>query len=136
MHTDRITDKEQPAFWKQVQIQKRIWIKILGRKTAFKFDPNLFGAKPGLEKSDKFPKILICLDNLEREFRLAWLYGKIWSFIQASFDILKIMKRVFQFEFKLSQAHLPSIPRNYKMKHCRLHIIGCSENYGCYKADF
>jgi hypothetical protein len=38
------------------------------------------------------------------------------------------MRRVFEFEFKLNQVHLPSIPSNYKMKHCRLHITGCGEN--------
>jgi hypothetical protein len=52
---------------------------------------------------------------------------KFEVFILAS-DSLKIMKRVFEFEFVLNQVHLPLIPSNYKMKHCRLHIIGCSEN--------
>jgi hypothetical protein len=53
---------------------------------------------------------------------------KFEVFIQASFDSLKIMKRVFEFEFELNQVHLLSIPSNYKMKHCRLHIGGYSEN--------
>jgi hypothetical protein len=33
---------------------------------------------------------------------------------------LKEKKRVFEFEFKLNHVHLLLIPRNYKMKHCRL----------------
>jgi hypothetical protein len=48
--------------------------------------------------------------------------------IQASFDSLKIMKRVFEFAFELNQFHLSLIPSNYKMKHCRLHITGYSGN--------
>jgi hypothetical protein len=48
--------------------------------------------------------------------------------IQASFDSLKIMNRVFEFEFELNQVHLPSIPSNYKMKHCRSHITSCNKN--------
>jgi hypothetical protein len=37
-----------------------------------------------LEKSDKLPKLLICPDLAECEFRLAWLYGKIQSFHTSS----------------------------------------------------
>jgi hypothetical protein len=73
-------DMEQLSFWKKFQIRNIIWIKNPGSKTASKFDPNLFGVQTGLKKSDKFPKILICLSLLEHEFRLVWLYGEIWSF--------------------------------------------------------
>jgi hypothetical protein len=73
-------DMEQPCFWKQVQFQNRIWITILGSKTDFEFGPNLLGVQSHLERFDKFPKIIIFLDIPECEFRLAWLYGKIWSF--------------------------------------------------------
>jgi hypothetical protein len=31
-------------------------------KIAFEFGPNLFGVQTGLEKSDKFPKILFALN--------------------------------------------------------------------------
>jgi hypothetical protein len=54
--------------------------------------------------------------------------AKFEVFIQASFDSLKIIKRVFEFEFELNQVHLPSIPSKYKMKHYRLHITNYSEN--------
>jgi hypothetical protein len=45
LQSDRIEDKEQPFFWKPVQIQNRIRTKILGSKTAFEFGPNLLGFK-------------------------------------------------------------------------------------------
>jgi hypothetical protein len=54
--------KEQFSFWKKVQITNRIWIKILGIKTAFEFELNLLDIQTYLEKSYKFPKILIYLD--------------------------------------------------------------------------
>jgi hypothetical protein len=43
------------------------------------------GIQTFLEKSDKFPKILICL--IEYEFRLAWLYGKIKVSIHVLLDL-------------------------------------------------
>jgi hypothetical protein len=73
---DRMQDKEQLSFWKQVLIQN-IRTKIPTSKTAFEFGPNLLGVQTGLEKSDKFPKIVICLDLPECEFRLIGLYGGI-----------------------------------------------------------
>jgi hypothetical protein len=55
----RMEDMEQPCFWKQVQFQNRIWVTILGSKTDFEFGPNLLGVQSQLERSDKFPKIII-----------------------------------------------------------------------------
>jgi hypothetical protein len=72
-----VEDREQLSFWKQVQIRSTIRIKIPGRKTAFELEPNLLGVQTSLEKSNKFPNILICLDLPECEFGLAWLHGKI-----------------------------------------------------------
>jgi hypothetical protein len=63
-------NKEQLSFWTQVQIENRIQTKIPGSKTTFEFGPNLMGVQTDLEQSDKFPKILICLDLLDCEFRL------------------------------------------------------------------
>jgi hypothetical protein len=40
------------------------------------------------------------------------------------------MRRVFEFEFELNQVHLPLIPRNYKMKHRRLHIMAAVKTRG------
>jgi hypothetical protein len=79
LQSDRMKEKEQLSFWKQVQTQNRIWIKIPGRRPTFEFGSNLLGVQTCLEKSDNFPKILICLDLLDCEFRLTWLYDKIWS---------------------------------------------------------
>jgi hypothetical protein len=70
-------DREQFFFWKQVQIRNIIRTKILGRKTAFEFGPNLLGVQTGLGKFDKLLKILIFLDLPDCEFRLVWLYGEI-----------------------------------------------------------
>jgi hypothetical protein len=61
---------------KQVTIGNRILIKNPGKKTPFEFGPNLLGVQTYLEKSDKFPKIPICLCLPECEFRMAWWYGK------------------------------------------------------------
>jgi hypothetical protein len=41
-----------------------------------------------LEKSDKFPKILIYHALPEYEFRLAWLYAKIHVSIHVLLDLL------------------------------------------------
>jgi hypothetical protein len=73
----RAKDREQLSFWTQVQIQIRTRTKNPGSKTAFEFGPNLLGVQTGLEKSDKFPTILICLHLPDCEFRLIWLYGGI-----------------------------------------------------------
>jgi hypothetical protein len=81
---DRMEDKEQLSFWKKVKIQERIWIKNSESKTTFEFGPNLLGIQTCLGKSDKFPKIFVCPDPLECEFRMTWLYGKIWSFPKSS----------------------------------------------------
>jgi hypothetical protein len=81
---DIIEYKEQLSFWKQVQMQNRIRSKIPGSKNAFEFGPNLLGVQTGLEKSEKFSKILICLDLLDCEFRLPWLYCEILSFHTSS----------------------------------------------------
>jgi hypothetical protein len=74
------------------------------------------------------PKLLFALTF--QNMNLDWHGGmaKFEVFIQASFDSLKIIKRVFEFEFELNQVHLPSIPSKYKMKHYRLHITNYSEN--------
>jgi hypothetical protein len=47
------------------------------KQTTFEFGPNLLEVQIGLEKSDKFPKIIIFLEILEYEFRLTWFYGQI-----------------------------------------------------------
>jgi hypothetical protein len=56
---DRMEDKEQLSFLKQVQIRNRIYIKNPRSKTAFEFGPKLLEVQTRLEKSDKFPKFLI-----------------------------------------------------------------------------
>jgi hypothetical protein len=61
------------------------------------------GGPTCLEKSDKFSKILICLDLPEPEFRLAWLYSKICRFHTSSICLgLKMKKEGFEFEFKIN----------------------------------
>jgi hypothetical protein len=77
-------DKEQLSFWTQVQIQITTRTKIPWSIIAFEFGPNLLGVQTGLEKFDKFPKILIYLDLWDCEFRLTWLYDGIWSFHASS----------------------------------------------------
>jgi hypothetical protein len=54
------------------------------KQTSFEFGPNLLEVQTFLENFDKFPKILICLDLLEFEFRLAYLYDKICIFYTSS----------------------------------------------------
>jgi hypothetical protein len=71
LQSDRTEDKEQLFYWRQVKIQKIIRTKIPGSKISFEFGPNLLGVQTSLEKSEKFPKILICFDLLDCEFRLA-----------------------------------------------------------------
>jgi hypothetical protein len=71
--SDRMEYMEQLSIWTQVQIRT----KIPGNKTTFEFGPNLLGVQTGLEKSDKFSKILICIVLQDCEFRLASLYGEI-----------------------------------------------------------
>jgi hypothetical protein len=44
---------------------KKIGTKIPESKTTFEFVPNLLGVQTGLEKSGKFPKILVCLELLD-----------------------------------------------------------------------
>jgi hypothetical protein len=78
--SDRMRDSEELYFLDQVQIPNRILVKILGSQTAFEFELNLFEVQTCLEKSNKFPKIHICLGLQECEFILAWLYGKICNF--------------------------------------------------------
>jgi hypothetical protein len=77
LQSDRMDNKEQLFFRTQVQIRNKIQTKIPRSKTAFEFGPNLLEVQTDLEQSDKFLKILISLDLLDCEFRLAWLYGKI-----------------------------------------------------------
>jgi hypothetical protein len=74
---NKMEDKEQLSLWTQVQIQIRNRTKNPGSKNAFEFGPNLLGVQTSLEKSGKFPKILICLGLPDCEFRLTWLYGGI-----------------------------------------------------------
>jgi hypothetical protein len=66
-------DMEQFSIWKKVKLRT----KNPRTGNAFEFVPNLLEVQTCLEKSNNFPKILICLDLLDCEFRLAWLYGKI-----------------------------------------------------------
>jgi hypothetical protein len=70
-------DREQLSLLKQVQIQNRISVKILGSKTTFEFGTILLGVQTSLENTDKFRKILICFDLPKCEFRLTWMYGEI-----------------------------------------------------------
>jgi hypothetical protein len=76
---------EQLSFWNQVQIRNIIEIKNPRNRTDFEFHLMSLGIQTFLEKSDKFPKILICL--IEYEFRLAWLYGKIKVSIHVLLDL-------------------------------------------------
>jgi hypothetical protein len=78
--SDRMKSEEELSFWKQVQIPNRIGIKTPRSKTGFEFELNLLGKQTCLEKSGKFPKILICLDLPKCEFRLSWLYGENLQF--------------------------------------------------------
>jgi hypothetical protein len=84
LQSDRIKDKEELSFWKQVQISNKIWSKIPGSQTTFEFELNLFEVQTCLENSVKFPKILTYLGLTECEFRLGWLYGKTYSFHTSS----------------------------------------------------
>jgi hypothetical protein len=52
-------------------------MKNLRIRTEFENDLNLLGIQTCLEKSDKFPKIPICLIIPEYEFGLAILHGHI-----------------------------------------------------------
>jgi hypothetical protein len=121
-------NQEQLSFWKKAQIHNKNWVKNPGSRAALEFGPNLLEVRTCLEKSDKFPKILIWPDLPESEFRLEWLYEKIWSFHTSSIWLgLKVMNRGFEFKFKLNRAHVQWSTAVYKMKHCRLHISGYSE---------
>jgi hypothetical protein len=78
------------------------------KQTAFEFGPNLLEVQTGLEKSDKFRKILIWLELPKCEFSFPWFYGKICIFHTSSLGLgLKIKKEGFEFEFKLNQATCP-----------------------------
>jgi hypothetical protein len=55
-------DVEQLSFWTEVKIETEFKLKLLEGKLLFIFGPNLMGVQTSLEKSDKFSKILICLD--------------------------------------------------------------------------
>jgi hypothetical protein len=77
-------ESEQFSVWKKVKIPNIIGIKILGSKSAFEFELNLFAVQTRLNKFGKFPRILTCLALPECEFRLAYLYGKICSFPTSS----------------------------------------------------
>jgi hypothetical protein len=71
------------------------------------FNSNLLGIQTGLEKSDKFPKIPICLNLPEYEFRLAWLHDKIWRFHTRPWWLgLRIKEKGFEFEFKLEPSSI------------------------------
>jgi hypothetical protein len=75
-----------------------------------------------------FPEFLFALTF--KNVNLDWhgCMTKFEVFIQVSLDSLKIMKIVFEFEFKLNKVHLPPIPSKYKMNHYRLDITNCNEN--------
>jgi hypothetical protein len=118
-------DKEQLSFLKQVQIRNRIYIKNPRSKTAFEFGPKLLEVQTRLEKSDKFPKFLIWIDLPDWHHCMA----KIEASIEALHRLgLKEKGKRFDFEYKLNQVHFLLIPRNYKMKHCRLQSNDYSEN--------
>jgi hypothetical protein len=58
-------------------------------QAAFEFGPNFLEVQTYLEKSDNFPKIIICLDLPECEF-IYW-YGCMVKFvvsIEAPFDLV------------------------------------------------
>jgi hypothetical protein len=63
-------------------------IKILGSKTTFEVELDLFEFQTGLEKSGKFHKFLTCLGLPECEFRLHRFMVKFAVFIQAPFDLV------------------------------------------------
>jgi hypothetical protein len=61
-----------------------------------------------LKKFEKFPKFLIWLDLPDCEFRLAWLYGKNWSFHSSPIWIgLKEEKKWVWIWFQLEPSSLP-----------------------------
>jgi hypothetical protein len=69
-------------------------------KIAFEFGPNLFGVQTGLEKSDKFPKILFALNF--QIVNLDWhgCMAKSEVSHKLSLDLVwKKLKIVFEFEF-------------------------------------
>jgi hypothetical protein len=57
------------------KFETRFKLNIL-EKTAFEFEPILLEAQTGLEKSDKFPKILICPSLLDCELTLGMV---VWQ---------------------------------------------------------
>ena len=120
---------EQLFISTQVQIRNRIWTKIPGNKTTFEFGPNLLGVQTGLEKSDKFPKFLICpalqIMNLDCHGCMAKTEVSILALLGLG---LNENEKSVSIWIQLNQAHMPLIPSNYKMKHYRLHITGYSEN--------
>jgi hypothetical protein len=69
-HDGNLDNKEQLLFWNQVQNRNRIGIKNSGSRTVFELELNLLGIQTYLEKSDKFPKIHICLPFPKYVFRL------------------------------------------------------------------
>jgi hypothetical protein len=52
-------NQEQLSFWKKAQIHNKNRVKNPGSRAALEFGPNLLEVRTCLEKSDKFPKILI-----------------------------------------------------------------------------
>jgi hypothetical protein len=104
-------DTEQLSIWNQVKIRNKIEITIPGSKTIFEFGPNLLGVQTSLEKSDKFPKILICLGLPECEFRLTWLHGEIWSFHTGSIWLgLKVSEKRVWIEIQTNPSSIPLDP--------------------------
>jgi hypothetical protein len=89
---------------------------------------NLCGVQTSLKNLINFLEFLFALTF--QNVNLDWhgCMTKFEVFIQVSLDSLKIMKRVFEFEFKLNKVHLPPIPSKYKMNQYRLHITNCNEN--------
>jgi hypothetical protein len=75
-------------------------LKVMEAKIAFEFGPNLFGVQTGLEKSDKFPKILFALNF--QIVNLDWhgCMAKSEVSHKLSLDLVwKKLKIVFEFEF-------------------------------------
>jgi hypothetical protein len=82
-----------------------------------------------MEKSNKFPKILIYLELPECEFRLAWLCGKdfrsrtcsMWTWFENEEN------EDLDLNSNQNQVHLPLIHNDYMRKKCSLYNSGYSD---------
>jgi hypothetical protein len=105
------------TFWSKSKFETEYELNFLGAELLLKVAQIYWGFEPiwkNLINSLKFP---ICLDLLECEFRLTWLYGEIWSFHTCSIWLdLNVKKRGLNFEFKLNQDHLLLISQQLQDK--------------------